>query len=117
MPDDNFFTHLRLRKTFHIFISAETDDFDPSITRDWRNEGFSVTYVPFGNGGADYVRKIQGLADRQVGVSEQYAIICVYISLVSSYPIFTSFLSPTTAVLPDPSYCSAFLTTQQSPPS
>lgn len=72
---DNFFAHLRQHKTFHVIISAETDEFDPQVLADWRGEGFSVTYVSFGQGGADYVRRVQAVADRAVGVSENYAII------------------------------------------
>ncbi|KAF2157373.1 hypothetical protein K461DRAFT_219471 [Myriangium duriaei CBS 260.36] len=72
---DDFFTHLRQRKTFHILITGETDDFDALVIDDWRSEGFNVKYLAFGKGGADYVRQVQKVADGMVGVSEKYAII------------------------------------------
>ena len=71
----DFFSHLRAAQTHHVFLTAETDDFDEATTADWQDEGFKVTYVPLGDGGNEYIRRLHDVARDVVGVSDRYAII------------------------------------------
>lgn len=73
--NEPFLKHLNVQKTPYLFLTAETDDFDEVTVQHWRDEGFVVGYVPLGNGGAEYVRRLHAVADQAVGVSEQYAIV------------------------------------------
>lgn len=70
-----FLKYLNVQKTPYVFLTAETDDFDDVTLADWRNEGFVVNYVPLGNGGTEYIRRLHHFADTTCGVSEQYAIV------------------------------------------
>lgn len=69
-----FFSHLNVHKTPHVFLTAETDDFDENIIDAWQDEGFKTYYVPLGDGGPAYTKKIHSLADN-IGVGENYAIV------------------------------------------
>ncbi|KAF4556181.1 Hypothetical protein D9617_1g080560 [Elsinoe fawcettii] len=73
-PKTDFFSHLKYHKTCHLLLTAETDDFDEVTVQEWRQEGFSVSYMGFGDGGADFVRRVQAHADK-ISVGEQYAIV------------------------------------------
>ncbi|KAL1303285.1 hypothetical protein AAFC00_006691 [Neodothiora populina] len=73
--NEPFLKHLAVQKTPYIMLTAETDDFDDVTLQDWRDEGFVVTYVPLGNGGAEYTRRLHAVADQVVGISEHYAIV------------------------------------------
>lgn len=72
--NSDFFNHLNAHKTPHVFLTAETEDFDESIINAWKAEGFGVQYIPLGNGGASYTKTLHSLHDR-IGVGEQYAIV------------------------------------------
>ncbi|PNS21276.1 hypothetical protein CAC42_1055 [Sphaceloma murrayae] len=73
-PKTDFFSHLKYQKTSHVIVTGETDDFDDVTIAEWRNEGFAVRYIGFGDGGADFVRRVQALAN-EISVGEQYAIV------------------------------------------
>lgn len=73
--NEPFLKYLNVHKTPHLLLTAETDDFDDVTLREWSDEGFEVTYVPLGNGGSEYVRRLHSIADKIVGVSETYAIV------------------------------------------
>ncbi|TKX24520.1 hypothetical protein C1H76_3128 [Elsinoe australis] len=73
-PKTDFFSHLKYQKTSHVVLTGETDDFDEVTISEWRNEGFSVKYIGFGDGGAEFVKRVQKLADG-ISVGEQYAIV------------------------------------------
>ncbi|CAD0039557.1 unnamed protein product [Aureobasidium pullulans] len=70
-----FLKHLNVRKTPYIFLTAETDDFDEEMIAAWEGEGFVTTYVPYGDGGKDYVARMHAAPDHALGLSDQYAIV------------------------------------------
>ncbi|KAF2088457.1 carboxymethylenebutenolidase [Saccharata proteae CBS 121410] len=57
-----------------LHLTAETDDFDPSILAAWRAEGFDVTYHPLGPGGKAFANKIKSLPD-DLELGEYYALM------------------------------------------
>jgi hypothetical protein len=57
-----------------LCISAETDEFDTEILKNWRDEGFDVIYVPYDGGGKEYVAKLKSVKEG-LGVGENYAVI------------------------------------------
>ena len=71
----DFFSHLKAARTQHILLAAETDDFDEATSNDWMDEGFQVTYVPLGEGGPEFTRRLHAVADEVVGISDRYAIV------------------------------------------
>lgn len=72
--DPSFFNSLNKSKVVHVIIAAESDDFAEEVIQQWEAEGFNVIYVPFGNGGKDFVARIK-TAGEYVGVGEQYAVV------------------------------------------
>lgn len=77
-----FLKHLNVRKTPYIFLTAETDDFDEEIIAAWEGEGFVTTYVPYGDGGKDYVARMHAAPDHALGLSDQYAIVGSFFSFL-----------------------------------
>jgi len=64
-------------ETPRLYITAETDDvseFDQKTLKAWQEEGFKVTYVPFGKGGKTYVNQLHHLGDG-MSIGERYAIV------------------------------------------
>ena len=52
--------------TPRLYITAETDtieEFDQITLKHWREEGFDVIYLPFGQGGKAYVKELEGIKD------------------------------------------------------
>lgn len=72
--DPSFFNSLNKSKIAHVILTAESDDFAEEVTQQWRDEGFNVAYVPFGNGGKDFLARIKNTGDN-LGVGEQYAVV------------------------------------------
>ena len=70
-----FLKHLNVSKTPYIFITAETDDFDEEILAAWQGEGFVTTYVPYGDGGREYINRMHAAPDQALGLNDQYAIV------------------------------------------
>lgn len=70
-----FLKYLNVSKTPYIFLTAETDDFDEKTIAAWEAEGFVTTYVPYGNGGRDYVDRMHVAPDQALGLNDQYAIV------------------------------------------
>ncbi|KAK8241386.1 dienelactone hydrolase-like protein [Phyllosticta capitalensis] len=60
--------------TPRLYITAESDDFDEYTLDAWRDEGFNVIYVPFGEGGKQYVKTLHTLG-QNLGVGEAYSIV------------------------------------------
>ncbi|KAK3330020.1 dienelactone hydrolase [Apodospora peruviana] len=59
-----------------LYITAEFDEFDPQTLAQWRNEGFNVTYLPMGDGGEAYLRKLRFLHHKKdLGPCETFGII------------------------------------------
>lgn len=61
-------------KTPHLVLTAETEDFDEEIPKQFREEGFNTAYVPLLNGGQDFVNRVHRTGDG-FGVSEYYGIV------------------------------------------
>lgn len=57
-----------------MYVTAETNDFDPATLRAWRDEGYRVRYIPFNGGGRKYEKVLLGLAD-DLELGEKYAIV------------------------------------------
>jgi hypothetical protein len=72
--DPAFFNALNKSKVVHVIIAAESDDFAEEVIQQWQAEGFNVIYVPFGNGGKDFVARVKNTGDH-IGVGEQYAVV------------------------------------------
>ena len=73
-----------------LFITAETDDvseFDQVALRQWRDEGFDVTYIPFVHGGRPYANTLQELP-KSMGIGEGYAIIAFGDAAAEALEIF-----------------------------
>ena len=79
-----FLKYLNVSKTPYIFLTAETDDFDEETIAAWEGEGFVTTYVPYGNGGRDYVDRMHAAPDQALGLNDQYAIVGSFLLYVSS---------------------------------
>lgn len=63
------------RNPAKLYFTAESDEFDGMTLAEWRNEGFQVEYVPMGDGGDDYVRKLERMAKKNLGPCETYGIV------------------------------------------
>jgi hypothetical protein len=72
--DPSFFNALNKSKVVHVIIAAESEDFAEEVIKQWQAEGFNVVYVPFGNGGKDFVARVKYTGDN-IGVGEQYAVV------------------------------------------
>ncbi|KAE9969557.1 hypothetical protein EG328_006800 [Venturia inaequalis] len=60
-----------------LYITAETDDaaqFDQKTLKYWHEEGFDIEYVPFGNGGVEYVNVLKSLRVG-LGMGEAFGIV------------------------------------------
>ncbi|EAW13425.1 dienelactone hydrolase [Aspergillus clavatus NRRL 1] len=62
-----------LAKT-RICITAETPDFDNETIRQWQDEGFEVMYLPYNNGGKEYISQLRSVKEG-LGVGVNYAVI------------------------------------------
>ena len=72
-----FLSTLPRTTTPTLYITAETDsaaEFDQTTLRAWRDEGFAVTYVPFGVGGSSYRNTLSSLGKQQ-GVGEKFGVV------------------------------------------
>lgn len=63
-----------------LCVTAETEDFDMEIIKNWQEEGFDVVYLPYNSGGKDYARRLQSVKDG-LGVGENYAVIGMHRTL------------------------------------
>ena len=66
-----------------LCISAETEDFDTETLLNWQNEGFEIAYVPYGDGGKEYLSRLNPVKE-SLGVGDSYAIIGMYIHTMHS---------------------------------
>lgn len=62
-----------------LFLTAESADFDSITVQDWKDEGYSVTYMPFVGSKKEYIRKLHHLAD-PLELGEKYAIVGLLLS-------------------------------------
>lgn len=75
--DKNFFNHLNQTKTPNLVLTAETEDFDEELTRQWLEEGFNTVYVPMLKGGNDFVNRVHAAGDG-FGAGGYYGIVGTY---------------------------------------
>lgn len=60
-----------------LYITAETDtveEFDQITLKHWRDEGFDVIYLPYGNGGKAYVKELESIKD-SMSLGDSFGII------------------------------------------
>jgi hypothetical protein len=58
-----------------LYVTAETDDFDPLTLSEWRDEGFNVEYISMGAGREEYRRKLVSLSRRKMDPCETFGIV------------------------------------------
>jgi hypothetical protein len=74
--NEPFLKHLNVRKTPHVVVTAEDDDFDVEIIKQLQGEGFNVQYVAMGEEtGNRYAQRLHDIANHMTGVNEYYAIV------------------------------------------
>lgn len=76
--DPNFLSDSFPRNAPKLYLTAESDTFDSVTLAEWRDEGFEVEYIPMGNGGDDYVEKLERLAKKKLGPCETFGIVGAY---------------------------------------
>ncbi|KAI4738652.1 dienelactone hydrolase [Aureobasidium sp. EXF-12298] len=104
-----FLKYLNVSKTPYIFLTAETDDFDEETIAAWEGEGFVTIYVPYGDGGREYVDRMHAAPDQELGLNDQYAIVafgdaastCLE-AYVKSTPRLAALIAYYPSRLPDP---------------
>ncbi|KAF2173815.1 hypothetical protein M409DRAFT_62064 [Zasmidium cellare ATCC 36951] len=57
-----------------LHLTADDDDFDPTLLAHFHSEGYDVTYLPLGAGGKPYRNELAHLAD-DLELGESYAIV------------------------------------------
>src|ERR1700750_393267 len=63
--------------TPRLYITAETntaEEFDQVTLKKWTDEGFDVSYLPYGNGGASYVNRLKDIS-RKSHLGDSFAVI------------------------------------------
>lgn len=73
--DPRFLSNDFLKDPPRLYVTAEDKDFDVQIINDWRNEGFLVEYVPMGNGGEQFVEKLERMGKKKLGPCETYGVV------------------------------------------
>ncbi|KAA6413014.1 MAG: hypothetical protein FRX48_02757 [Lasallia pustulata] len=57
-----------------LVLTAESADFDSVTIQNWKDEGYSVSYLPFVDSRKEYIHKLQHLAD-PLELGQKYAIV------------------------------------------
>lgn len=57
-----------------LHVTGDDDEWDPVYIKHLQEEGFDVTYLPYGQGGKPYVTELKHLAD-DLELGESYGII------------------------------------------
>ena len=74
--NEPFLKHLNVKKTPHVIVTAEDDDFDQATLLKLTGAGFNVQYVAMGEDSSGaYVQRLRDTASRMTGVNEYYAIV------------------------------------------
>jgi len=63
--------------TPRLYITAETDtiqEFDQITLKHWRDEGFDVIYLPFGQGGKAYTKELEAIKNN-MSLSNSFGMI------------------------------------------
>ncbi|RYP71485.1 hypothetical protein DL771_004740 [Monosporascus sp. 5C6A] len=58
-----------------LYVTAESDEFDPLTLSEWRDEGFQVEYFSMDEGEKQYRAKLASLNRSDLGPCETYAIV------------------------------------------
>lgn len=80
--DTPFFNSLNRTKVPHVFLTAETEDFDEDIIQKWTDEGFDVHYVPLLNGGKEFSNRLHAAGDG-LGVGENFMVVGNWIEVAT----------------------------------
>lgn len=73
--DPHFLSDEFPRNPPKLYVTAESDDFDALTLAEWRAEGFQVEYVAMGNGGDEYVDKLERMAKKNLEPCETFGIV------------------------------------------
>lgn len=73
--DPSFLSQDFPRQPPRLYITAESDDFDAVTIAEWQAEGFDVRYIPMGNGGDEYLKKLKGLRGNETATFETFGIV------------------------------------------
>lgn len=58
----------------HLVLTAESTDFDSVTIQNWKDEDYSVSYLPFDGSKKEYINKLHHLAD-PLELGQKYAIV------------------------------------------
>lgn len=67
-----------------LVLTAESADFDSVTIQNWKDEGYSVSYLPFVDSRKEYIHKLQHLAD-PLELGQKYAIVGLLLPLTLDY--------------------------------
>lgn len=70
-----------------LHVTGEDNSPDPLIIKYFKEEGFDVTYLPFGKGGKDYRDRLKHLQD-DLELGESYAIVGTSLRLFTDGTFF-----------------------------
>ncbi|PSR81293.1 hypothetical protein BD289DRAFT_43377 [Coniella lustricola] len=73
--DANFLSDEFPRGPPKLYVTSEEDEFDAQTLAEWRAEGFQVEYVALGNGGDEYIDKLERMAKGKLGPCETFGIV------------------------------------------
>lgn len=68
----------------YLVLTAESPDFDSVTIQNWKDEGYSVSYLPFVGSKKEYMQKLHHLAD-PLELGQKYAIVGLLLSLTLDY--------------------------------
>jgi hypothetical protein len=60
--------------TPHVVVTADTEDFDPATIQHFKDEGFSVSYLPYNGDSKEYKRQLKLLED-PLELGDRFAIV------------------------------------------
>ena len=81
-----FLKHLNVRRTPHVIVTAEDDDFDDVFIQQLAAEGFNVQYAAMGESSSSRLAdRLHAVANGMTGLSEHYAIIGAHIRCGDAY--------------------------------
>ena len=61
-------------KPARVLLSAGSSQFDPVTVGHWREEGFAVSYLPFGGSRKEYAISLRAIAE-PLGFGEEFALV------------------------------------------
>lgn len=86
MEANNGFRNSFSGKPPHVYLSAETDDvseFDQVAIKQWQDEGFGVSYIPFNSDReVSYKKTLQDLG-KDLSLGERFAVVGRHMTTIS----------------------------------